>query len=453
MIAFLIATLEVLSSIIIDIIGFNIISKAYKEKNNLLFYAVLILVIFVLSIVISSIYFLNIGLSIIEIVAFYLYFCVIKKYNYKLILGASLIVSLTDLVGEIAIITIKVLFPTINLNKFGLTEVINIVINALGLLLIYRYKDNIRLLLTNKNSSIFVGLLLYIYLTGCIISYYLLDKTRTLELVQVCLIMLVLQTIFAILIYYEVIRTQNNILTKQQQKQLRSENAQLKEYSEYLDKNEDELRRFKHDYQNILNSLIVSVKNDDKDQIIKNLERYTNTQFDQKALRKYKGVNHIFVAELKSITIAKLAKLYDLKINYSFGCPKEIHNVPRSIDLLDLTRVIGITFDNAIEESQSLIDQTGDLNSAKVDIMYFQENGDFEYTIKNKVRESKIEIDKITQADYTTKKHHRGLGLSNVERIADKYLDQMIINYFVKDGYFTFKLVIFSDEERDNFDE
>lgn len=453
MIALILSIIELLTSGIIDMVAFGIVSKSYRNGKDYVFGFIVILFIFIFGIFSPSIFVSNVGLTFFEIIVLYSYFSIIKKDNFKMVLGSALIVSLMDLITEILIIAVKVLIPINFLSKNGVADLLNLILNLLGLLLVYKYQKNIRNLLSDDNNSVFLGILIYSYLTGCLIAYYFVDRRRTPELVEVCLFMLILQTIFAVLIYYEVLKIQRNILTKQEQKQLKSENAQLKEYSDYLDKNEDELRRFKHDYQNILSSLIISVKNDDKDIAIKNLEKYTNTHFDQKALRKYKGVNHIHVEELKSIVIAKLEELYNLKIDYSFGCPKEIYSIPKSINLLDLARVIGITFDNAIEESEALIEQTGNISSAKVDAMYFQEDGDFEFTIKNKVRKSRIDIDKIAQKNYTTKKHHKGLGLSNVERIADKYLDQMIINYFVKNDYFTFKLVIFSDEERDEFNE
>lgn len=43
--------------------------------------------------------------------------------------------------------------------------------------------------------------------------------------------------------------------------------------------------------------------------LVEELEKYTSSQFDQKALRKYPDVNHVKIPELKSIPIAKLAKL------------------------------------------------------------------------------------------------------------------------------------------------
>ncbi|MDE6491627.1 MAG: GHKL domain-containing protein [Lactobacillus sp.] len=285
--------------------------------------------------------------------------------------------------------------------------------------------------------------------------------------------LLILQILFAVLAYTTTVRIQKKLMTRQEQReqklqlelanadrkaqeaknreltlkqdQLKSEMQQLQEYTDYLDKNEDDLRKFKHDYQNILNSLKISAEEGNTQEVVDELTKYTNTQFNQKALRKYKGVNHIQDKNLKSIAIAKLSKLYNADINYSFACEKEIDQIPHSVDSLDLIRIIGIAFDNAVEESQLLIKETGDQSSAQVDAMYYQEDGDFEFEIRNQIRATKINADKISQKNYTTKQHHMGLGLANVQEIAHKYEESMIIDYSVEDGWFIFNLTILPD--------
>jgi hypothetical protein len=62
---------------------------------------------------------------------------------------------------------------------------------------------------------------------------------------------------------------------------MEAENQQLKEYSNYLDENEDELRHFKHDYENLLNSLKISAEKGDSKSVVKQLAKYTNSQFDE----------------------------------------------------------------------------------------------------------------------------------------------------------------------------
>ena len=80
--------------------------------------------------------------------------------------------------------------------------------------------------------------------------------------------------------------------------------------------------------------------------------------------------------------------------------------------------------------------------------MYYQEDGDFEFEIRNRVAEDvKLTSDILSEEGYSTKKNHAGIGLANVKRIASKYEQFMLINYGIKDGWFTFDLEIMPDDE------
>lgn len=459
-------------SAISDIMIFCSISSECENRKDTLVLLFSIFLTIGIAIFSSNQLIANLSGSFFEIIIFYCYFSLIKKNNKKLILGSCLVWSLLDLICVTIETILEVSFPVIEVHQ--LDYLIDILINFIGLFIILKYKQSIRNRLTDHSSTIFISIMGYIWITGTIINYFISIDKRATEIVQFSLGLLVFQTIFAILMYVEMVRTQKNLLNKEAQKrqhiqyqltladkkiteaknrelsfqenQLKSENAQLKEYTNYLDKNEDELRRFKHDYQNILNGLRISAEKGDVQDVVKQLDAYTDNYFDEKALRKYKGVNHIHVEELKSIAIAKLAKLYNLGINYSFGCDQNIFQIPKEVDILDLTRIIGITFDNAIEESEALIKQTGDSKAARVDAMYYQEDGDFEFEIRNKVRKQDAsDTEKMSEEGYTTKKHHAGIGLSNIKQIAAKYESSVMINYRIKNGVFIFTIVVVPD--------
>ncbi len=451
----------VILSPILNVIIICILSNQKFLKKDLF--------LFLLLIGISFIYafgFLNDFVSnFLESVVIILYFILIRKYkNMKVLVGAIVIFELLDLLNEILVNILQVKFILTNNNFYFLILIFNII----TLIIILKLKKQIIRMLTDSNSSIFINLLIYNYFSTVITYYFILKDKHISEVIRVSIFWLFIQALFSIYTYFVITSIQKKLLTNQEQvkqklelqlaiikqkvikqknKELKNENNQLQEYTNYLDKNEDELRRFKHDYQNMLNGLKISAQEGNTKAVIEQLDEYTNSQFDQKALRKYKGVNHIHDQNLKSIAIAKLTKLYSLNINYSFGCDKDIYQIPKSIDTLDLIRIIGITFDNAIEESQALIKKTGKQDSARVDAMYYQEDGDFEFEIRNRVRNKNFDTDKISQKNYTTKKNHMGLGLSNVQQIAHKYESTMMVNYMVDKGWFTFDLTILPDEK------
>ena len=290
-----------------------------------------------------------------------------------------------------------------------------------------KYSLQIRQHLIGNNKRITLWLNCYLYLVTIIISIVYTESTHIPPVSIFFISFLILQALFAIGIYNLMLIEQKQIIQKRKQEEFIKNQHQLEEYTTYLEKSEDDLRAFRHDYKNILNSLKVSAQEGNVQEVIQKLDKYTETNLNSKALLKYKDVNHIYVKSVKSIIISKLTELYNLDIPYNFECRNNIRNLPDHVDELDLVRIIGITFDNAIEESKALIAEKHDIRSAEVQIMVYSDGpGEFEYEIRNKIENRKISTQEIQQRGFTTKKDHKGLGLTNIKEIDSKYPDMAI---------------------------
>ena len=309
-----------------------------------------------------------------------------------------------------------------------------------------KYSLQIRQHLIGNNKRITLWLNCYLYLVTIIISIVYTESTHIPPVSIFFISFLILQALFAIGIYNLMLIEQKQIIQKRKQEEFIKNQHQLEEYTTYLEKSEDDLRAFRHDYKNILNSLKVSAQEGNVQEVIQKLDKYTETNLNSKALLKYKDVNHIYVKSVKSIIISKLTELYNLDIPYNFECRNNIRNLPDHVDELDLVRIIGITFDNAIEESKALIAEKHDIRSAEVQIMVYSHGpGEFEYEIRNKIENRKISTQEIQQRGFTTKKDHKGLGLTNIKEIDSKYPD-MSISYTVRDGWFDFYMTIDTED-------
>lgn len=309
-----------------------------------------------------------------------------------------------------------------------------------------KYSLQIRQHLIGNNKRITLWLNCYLYLVTIIISIVYTESTHIPPVSIFFISFLILQALFAIGIYNLMLIEQKQIIQKRKQEEFIKNQHQLEEYTTYLEKSEDDLRAFRHDYKNILNSLKVSAQEGNVQEVIQKLDKYTETNLNSKALLKYKDVNHIYVKSVKSIIISKLTELYNLDIPYNFECRNNIRNLPDHVDELDLVRIIGITFDNAIEESKALIAEKHDIRSAEVQIMVYSDGpGEFEYEIRNKIKNRKISTQEIQQRGFTTKKDHKGLGLTNIKEIDSKYPD-MSISYTVRDGWFDFYMTIDTED-------
>ena len=78
--------------------------------------------------------------------------------------------------------------------------------------------------------------------------------------------------------------------------------------------------------------------------------------------------------------------------------------------------------------------------------MFYQENGDFEFVIKNKT--ANIPSPRIFEPGYTSKDRHAGLGLSNALEIVNKYAGQMIVDIDTTGNDFTFSLMVLKEGEK-----
>lgn len=199
------------------------------------------------------------------------------------------------------------------------------------------------------------------------------------------------------------------------------------------------LLRFKHDYQNMLRSLELSLKNDQASAALASLKKYSDDILEREELWQFKDVDRIADLQLQSLVIAKLQELRRWQIRYVFEA-RQMIEVPAGIDVYDLIRIIGIAFDNAIEESISY-QASGQVPA--VEIMFYREQeNSLEFTIKNKLRDQqKADLPVFSQANFTSKRGHAGLGLSNVQELQKKYAN-LFVEYRIEGDKFIFTLTI-----------
>lgn len=411
----------------------------HKKKITKLDYGFLLLLFLVLTYISLKYDLSDFWSTLIELVCLVGYFGMLKKQFvlYREV-SAVVVILLIDDIGTLVI----------NLyNYYHLNQVlhVDIVIIALTIELImfvtlYFLQDWLKKTFDSEHNWLLIVLLAYIALSGQFLLKYIIKDKNLSEAAFLSIFLVFSQLFFSSLTYLVSVKIEKSILTRRKQNELIRQKNQLEEYSSYLEENEDELRRFKHDYRNILNSLKLSAKEGDVQAIVEKLDKYSGQNFNDQALLKYKDVDKIQNKFLKSIVITKLSQLYSLKIDYSFGAAQVIKQIPDTIDEFDLIRIIGITCDNAIEESQSLIQQG---RKAKIEIMFFTEDGDLEFEIRNLTHHfEQNNVNQLSKVGYTTKEHHKGMGLANVKKIAEKSPDYVFVNYGIEGDWFDFNLTI-----------
>ncbi len=374
-----------------------------------------------------------------EILFFIFYFR--KSKEKDVAVGSILIVGVVDSIIDILNSILMELLHIEDIIYLDLLVQISIIILAVFIIeTLYKFLYSY---LMSENHNVFIGLLIYLYVSTTLTMIFYAQTKKVTSLSIFFTIFVLVQIVFAIATYVELINIQKHLLKKSQQDKLIKEQKQLQDYAQYLEESEDELRAFRHDYRNMFNSLKISAQEGNTKEVIQKLDEYTKANLNAKAFEKYRDVNHIKIKSLKSIIIAKLTEMYGEDIPYNFECSDEITKLPKNINELDLVRIIGISCDNAIEESKALSKQN---KKAHIEIMISSnEDGEFEYEIQNKRRDSEISLKQIQQRGYSTKKSHSGMGLANINSIKNKY-ENMTISYEIPKGYFDFYLVIEPEE-------
>lgn len=205
-------------------------------------------------------------------------------------------------------------------------------------------------------------------------------------------------------------------------------------YINGLEEKNNELRRFKHDYKNFLLSLSVSIENNQDDsEIVQRLLNYANVNLNNDTKPSDGNLYQINDKLIRGIIITKIMIARDKRIDTHIEIDQ--NNSVNKKDSVDITRVLGILFDNAIEAA--LKNPQPELNFALI-----SDNDYSEFVFKNNFDPTTtIEMSKLYDLGYSTKSDHSGLGLATVKKIVNDNKD-FLLQTKIKDNYFSTILTV-----------
>lgn len=258
----------------------------------------------------------------------------------------------------------------------------------------FKIKDNLILII-----NFAIGIVV-IAIQSCI-SFLYSDKVPFI----VILINLSTLVIYFVITLYSLSRTNKLELTQQ-------DLEQSKEYNKTLEILHDNVRCFKHDFNNIITTIGGYVQSEDLNGLKK---YYSNLQTDCEKINNLNILNPSTINE---------PAIYSLLTNkYHQAESKGIKvNLEVFIDLKSLrmkvyefTRILGILLDNAIEAA----------NECDEKIINIAIRKDFHsdrqlLIIENTYKDKDIDTEKIYDKGYSTKEHNTGIGLWEVRQILKK---------------------------------
>lgn len=226
---------------------------------------------------------------------------------------------------------------------------------------------------------------------------------------------LIMQTVYFVIMFILFVFLLSN--TKKQNKinQKSTEQEQLLHYMQALEKVNKDMQGFRHDYQNIL--LTMQGYIDDND--MRGLKTYFNDRISKVESRTMQN-NYIFnqldnikLIELKGMLSTKVLLAEEWGVAINIEVPDAIQSV--EMDIIDLTRIVGILMDNAIEASIEI--EGNQLSLALLKTI----DDAILIIIENRVNAEAIQIETLFAPDFSTKEKNQGMGLTTVRRILNEY--------------------------------
>jgi len=209
--------------------------------------------------------------------------------------------------------------------------------------------------------------------------------------------------------------------------------GRVEEYSRTMEELYDNIRKFKHDYKNILLSLNTFIEEKDYDA----LERYykkeiltTEHMLDgQDYAAKLKNIK---IPSLKALLSSKLIRASQKGIEVYTDITEEISTT--GLDEIDGLRVFGVLLDNAIEG-------TADLADKHLSFGAVYKGNSVVFVIENSCQDEIPPVFRLIEKGFSTKGENHGMGLYNVKEIINKY-DNGLLNIESSEGIFRVELWI-----------
>lgn len=279
----------------------------------------------------------------------------------------------------------------------------------------------------NFRSSMVLFLSLYpILMEALDLLIKFTDKMNDEQNGMLCIIYLL---IVGIVFHYIIQEEQQRMRLEEQQISLKQQRTYIKNLEEL----QIEMRRFRHDYKNMMSGMYLQAKEGDMEALQSFIQEMTE-DFDSQVggqIRRLTQLSNIHILEVKGLLLRKLEEMQKEEIDCELEvlCPFYKTRLRNT----DLCRCLGILIDNAMEEVRGK-------EKPKIHIMISSQKGYTTFRIQNLLY-STIDFHKIWIQGYSTKGNNRGIGLASYKKILERY-DNIIPLTTIRDGYFIQELKV-----------
>lgn len=236
---------------------------------------------------------------------------------------------------------------------------------------------------------------------------------------------------FSLTMYFTYISIRKN-KERAELENLKEKMEMMSVYTNDVERNYQELRKFRHDYKNLLIGLNASQKiNEINHDYLDEILVYSRQMIDNNVMR-FSGISNIEVQSFKTLMITKLLQAEQEKLIVHFECFKQISNF--NLESVKLVRIVGILMDNAIEAAKESPDK-------KLNVLLIDNIDMIEICIENSYEGNLPSLVLMNKKGFSNKGANRGIGLNNLNEIIST-IKQVDITHHAIDQLFVSTLII-----------
>lgn len=201
------------------------------------------------------------------------------------------------------------------------------------------------------------------------------------------------------------------------------------------------MRKFRHDYINILATLSEYIREEDMDGLSKYFDENIAHLHDDMKLNtiKINGLQNLHVREIKGLLTTKIIQSQEQNINISVEVTEQIDHI--NMNVVELSRCIGIIMDNAIEASEFV-------DAPTIQIAFIKNEKSVLLVFMNKCSKDTPKVHKLFEDQFSTKGRKRGIGLTTLKEVTEK-TENVFLDTYINDQFFIQKLEILNDHNEE----
>ncbi|WP_142922714.1 quorum-sensing sensor histidine kinase AgrC, partial [Staphylococcus gallinarum] len=317
---------------------------------------------------------------------------------------------------------------------FNLLYILFFAFTTLGFSFISRYFVK-KLLSSDLSFNKIYLTIVALFLSTCLLIVYFYLPKEIMSFADIKFLT-VMYAIFIITLAILIITISFSIVRQIQYKRNMQEIENYYKYTLQIENINNEMRKFRHDYVNILSTMSEFIRENDMD----GLKKYFNEEIlpmqDSMQMNaiKINGIENLKVREIKGLLTTKILQAQEKNIRISIEVPEPIDKI--DMPIVNLSRAIGIILDNAIEASEKIEDDP------LIRIAFIKNNDDsVMFIVMNKCEPDMPRVHTLFKENFSTKGKNRGLGLSTLKELTDT-TSNVLLDTTIDNNYFIQKVEI-----------